>query len=113
MIPVRNATLTAVSAGGFAADYDQPAGTGTIKWTGSERVYWSEVTEREEVTGRTTDLDLRRYLIVDEGLPVSWLTGDSVTVTYRDAVRSGTVRDVQVTTADGLSGVVRLTLEDA
>jgi len=112
MLPISNATLTAVNEPGFAADGDQAATAGASKWTGKRRVFWSEVNERVETAGRS-DLELRRYLIVEESVPVTWAVGDVVTVTYRAAARTGTVREVQTTTADQLAGVIRLTLEVA
>jgi hypothetical protein len=109
---IENATLTAVNAAGFAADADQAATTGTQKWAGSEGAFFSQITERI-TAGTTSDVIVRRSLIVDAALTAAFAIGDTLTFTYEDSPQTAIVRRVARTTAPGLPGVVRLTLEDA
>lgn len=110
---LRNATLTKVAGQGFSADYDRDATAGSTKWTGSEGVFWSE-SEAEISTGSNqTDIIVRRSLVVDSALEVTWATDDVVTVTYLGAAQTGIVQSIKKTTATGLPGVIRLLLDDA
>lgn len=110
---MRNATLSEVREPDLLPDYDQPAQPGAQKWSGSERVYWSERLERVQAAN-TTDVIEARSLVVSDTLVVPWSIGDRVTVTRDGSVaESGTVRKITVTSAPGLPGVVRLALEDA
>ena len=111
-LPLTNATLTAVAGPGFTEDYDDPATAGSSKWSGSEDVTFSEITERVQIGGESNTI-VRRSLIVDSELAVSWAIGDVLTVTYDGAARTVTVRRVGKTLATGLDGVVRLVLDDA
>lgn len=115
-----NATLTKVETAGFTSDYDQVATVGATKWSGTEEVYFSEVTDHVNAGAvwagdavERADVVVRRSVVVDSALPVTFAIGDIVTVT-RDAVTEvGTVDRVTVTKATGLAGVTRLVLKNA
>jgi hypothetical protein len=109
---IENATLTAVNAAGFTADADLPATTGTQKFTGTQAAFFSQTTERVTV-GSGSDVIVRRSLIVDADVNIAFAVGDRVAFTYLDAPSTAVVRRVARTTAPGLPGVTRLTLEDA
>lgn len=108
--PIRNATLTAVTAGGGAEDYDTAPSSGAAKWTGTETVFVNDAAISDD-TGERSSIDVERSIVVDDALAVAWARGDTLTYTYRGAAQSGVVRDVKVTSAPGLLGVVRLVLE--
>lgn len=113
-----NAKLTLVQSPGFTDDYDLPETVGATKWTGSEDVYYSETLdhvmrgEREDRRGERDDELLRRYLVVDANLAVTFSYGDVVTIVRDGVTQNGNVRKVTTSKAFGV-GVVRLVLEDA
>ena len=107
---ITNATLTEVRAGGGSEDYDTPGSPGAVKWSGEQAVYVNDETVSEDV-GERTSLVVERSVVVDDGLSVDWARGDTLAYTYRNDQQAGTVKDVKVTSAPGLPGVVRLMLE--
>jgi hypothetical protein len=110
--PLTNATLTQVNAAGFSPDYDEPATGGSVKWAGSQPVFWSEISERVS-TGDGSDVLVHRSVLVPLELAVTWTQGDIVTVGRNSATLTGKVRRVRTTDAAGIGGMVRLELEDA
>lgn len=64
MLPFANAIVTKVTAAGQAEDYDEPASAGSDRWTGTERAYYQEKTERVQ-SATETDILLRRLLYLD------------------------------------------------
>lgn len=114
VLELHNGTLTLVRAAGFAPDYDRDAAPGVTKFTGAERVYWSE-TEARITTGTGSDVIVSRSLLVDPALPVTWVRGDIVTVTRDGAsvAQTGIVRSLMTSGTDETDRVTRLLLEDA
>lgn len=108
---IRNATLTRVQGQGFTADAELPATAGGEKWAGEEEAFFSEITERVE-PGGSTDVVVRRSLVVDAALAVDFAIGDTLTIDYQGNLRTAAVRRVGRTTAPRLAGVTRLVLED-
>lgn len=109
---ITNAILSRVQAAGFTDDYDQVATVGADKWTGSERIYFQQETERVPRAGES-DVIVGRSLVVSADVPVTFQIGDVATVTPDDDAEVAlTVRRVARTVAPGLAGVVRLAVED-
>jgi hypothetical protein len=109
-----NATLSAVTAAGFAPDYDRAAAPGASKFSGAERVMITESQERTALGGGS-DWILHRELLVDPEINVSWAVGDIVTFTLD---QSGTPETATVrrygTSGSSVTGyVTRLIFEDA
>lgn len=118
---ITNATLTKVETAGFTDDYNLVATAGAIKWTGTESVYWSEVTEHvntgdggrrgRDQQQRVADIVVSRSVVVDSSLAVTFAIGDILTLTVDAVVQTGVVDRVVITKATGLSGVTRLVLK--
>lgn len=120
---ITNATLTKVETAGFTSDYNEVATIGATKWTGTEEVFWSEITEHvntgdggrrgRDQQQRVADILVRRFLVVDAALAVTFAIGDIVSVTFNSIAETGVVDRVTITKATGLAGVVRLELRNA
>lgn len=114
ILDLHNANLTSVTGVGSSADYDRAAVPGSAKFTGSERVFWSEVEER--VThGAGSDIVIRRSMLVDPNLAVAFAQGD-VVVIRRDGAsvnESATVRRMTTSGTDETDRVTRIVMEDA
>lgn len=110
---ITNASLTRVRDAGGSSDYDADASGGTDKWTGAQRVFWSEVADSAAV-GTEVNVRVSRSLVVATALVVPWAIGDVVTVD-RDGYQTeeAIVRHVQATRSPQVPGVVRLIMEDA
>lgn len=114
ILELHNANLTLVKAVGSSPDYDRDAVAGATKFTGSERVFWSEQEERI-TTGGGSDIVIRRSMLVNPALAVTWVQGDVVTV-LRDgsaAPETATVRRLVTSGTDETDRVTRLVMEDA
>jgi hypothetical protein len=113
LLPMANATLTAVAAAGESDDFDHAGGAGPAKWTGAEGVYFHERTERI-TTGSDSSVVVTRSVVASSDLEVDWGEGDHLTFTLVETgdEHDAVVRAVQRTAFPGAPGVVRLTLED-
>jgi hypothetical protein len=101
--PLTNATLTRVAE-------DTQDDSGTVKWTGSASVFVSD----REVTaddGQVEMIVVERSLVADDALAVEWARGDVLTYSYRGDVLQSVVRTFRVSSATGLPGAVRLTVD--
>lgn len=112
MLPHSNATLTKVAGGGTSEDYDAPAGADTQKWAGRVGVYVQERTERVTVQAGS-DVIVGRVAVVPAGLPVTFEQGDTLTLDFRGATVTETVRAIATRAMPGVLGTTRLVLEDA
>lgn len=116
-VPNPNAELLLVNAVGGYADYDVPASHGAAKWAGNGSgagVYFRERRERRTVGGNS-NVVIGRTLIVPVDIGVEWENGDTVTLELRDGsqLTPPAVKLVErLETPPGLTGTVRLTLED-
>jgi hypothetical protein len=114
VLQLHNATMTLVNGAGQSPDYDRPAVVGAVKFTGAQRVFWSEVEERV-TAGAGSDIIVRRSVLVDPARAVTWAHGDRVTV-LRDGAGTpsvGTVRRLVTSGTAATGRVIRLVLEDA
>jgi hypothetical protein len=113
ILELHNANLTLVTAVGSSPDYDRDGVPGATKFTGSERVFWSE--QEERITSAAgSDVVLRRSLLVDPELPVTWAHGDTVTVLRDGAsvLQTAIVRRLMTSGTDETDRVTRLVMED-
>ncbi len=101
-----NCTLTAITAAGVSADYDQPATAGAVRWAGASPAYLSETTERVQAGERSDVIVARTLVLLDP--PATVQPGDVVTVDRDGQVTKETVRAVAKRTV-----TTRLVLEDA
>lgn len=111
-LPQANAVLTGVSGGGYAEDYDRPAGADTAKWSGSAEAYYQEKRERVNANGDTS-LILRRSLIVANDI-TTFAEGDTLAFTFDGTSRTGKVQVIE-RREYALAGelqTTRLTMED-
>ncbi|MBN8867510.1 MAG: hypothetical protein J0H98_08145 [Solirubrobacterales bacterium] len=112
--PQINATLLRVTSGAGSEDFDRDPDDGDEVWAGEEGVYYRE--KRERTFGETSDILLRRTLIVPTGLR-DWAAGD--VVTFRKVIggeQQGRVQMIEAASLPGLPDEVqttRLTLEAA
>lgn len=113
-LPLANATLTKITAGGQSADYDVDAGDGDPKWEGEEAIYFQE--EEERVSGGDgSDLIVSRSIFVlTERFDIEFEADDVVTYTLErnDAEVVEEVKRVRRDEYPGVPGCVRLHLED-
>jgi hypothetical protein len=107
--PLSNATLARVQAGGGAEDYDAASAAGPEKWVGAARAFVNDQASSDD-GARGSSVVLERTIVVDDALDVDWQRGDIVTYTYRGATQTGEIRDIKITSAQGVPGVARLTL---
>jgi hypothetical protein len=109
-----NATLTAAASAGQAPDYDRAAVAGTSKFAGSQLCFLSESEERAD-DNPGSDWIIRRTILVDPELDVTWVPGDTVTFTRDGSVtpETGIVRRFATSGTDVSGLVTRLILEDA
>lgn len=113
LLPMANATLTAVAAAGESDDFDHVGGAGASKWTGAVGVYFHERTERI-TTGSDSSVVVTRSVVASSDLDVDWAEGDhlALTLNFSGDEQAAVVRAVQRTAFPGAPGIVRLTLED-
>lgn len=112
-LPQRNATLTRVVEAGSTTDYDHTGGGGLEKWAGRTGVYLTERVERAE-SGDSTSVVGTRDLILDAGLPVTVVQGDTVELERDDGtLLVAAVRAVAGRKLPGVAGTTRLALEHA
>jgi hypothetical protein len=108
-IPFSNAALTKITSVGSGDDYDQPASTGTDRWTGSVGIYVAE--EIVEVLGNERVDEVKQTrLEIPYAVGQLIVRGDTLTYTYEGAQVprvAGTISRAQ------LIGRVRVLLEDA
>jgi hypothetical protein len=114
LLPLFNATLTLVQAPGSSPDYDQPAAPGATKFSGAERVFWDELSERV-TQGTESDVLVRRSMYVDPAdVAVAWTQGDLVTAS-RDGfgTSTATVRRHDTNGSAETGYIVEVVFEDA
>lgn len=104
MLPASNATLTSIMGGGFTADYDQPATSGTARWQGTVGVYVVEeiitvasATRRAGEGADSVNELTRTYLVLDAELGRLVQTGDTLTYTLDGVTSTRVARNVRVT----------------
>lgn len=107
-IPVANATLTAISGGGLAEDYDTPASAGSARWTGSVGAYVVDELVRAVSPGRVDELR-KTSIVLPAGIARKAQRGDALTFTYQGVDQTRTVGDIRITE---VVGTARLTFED-
>jgi hypothetical protein len=114
VLALYNATLSLVKGVGSSGDYDRDPVLGSTKFTGSERVFWSESEERVTV-GTDSDIVVRRTMLVDPELGVTWQQGDTVTIVRDGSASNETarVRRFMVSGTDETDRVARVIMEDA
>jgi hypothetical protein len=108
-VPVANATLTAISGGSTAEDYDTPAGAPTAKWTGSVGVYVVDELVRAVSPGRVDELR-KTSIVLPAALARNVKRSDTLTFRYQGAAQTRTARDVRITE---IARTARVTFEDA
>lgn len=112
MLPQTNATLTKVESAADSDEWESSA-AGDEKWSGEERCYLQEESERL-ASGGASDLLVHRSLIVDPDLDVEWSVGDTVSFRRFAEEESGQVKAVELRQVPGISlDSVKLVLEDA
>jgi hypothetical protein len=116
MLPMTNATLTTVTAGGTAPDYDSDGTLGDPRWTGSEGVYVTGVgrdDQAQQVTQVEAAGDVTQVMVTRVELrywPVGQLVqqGDTLTFSFEGAIQERIVEDLVRTPALGrVRAVVR------
>jgi hypothetical protein len=108
VIPVANASLTAIAGGGFTDDYDLDAtADGTVRWSGDAPAYL--VRRRDErARGRTSDIVVDEFLVVDDELGKLVQDGDTVTFEFETVTEN---RQVSLVQRHPVAGTCRLTFE--
>lgn len=89
-----NAHLTRIAGGGTSEDYDQPAGSDTARWTGSEEAHVTElVVEQVDGTGLNQVKETR--VLIPSTVQVVPDTGDTVTYSVNGTETSREVQQVE------------------
>jgi hypothetical protein len=108
VIPFVNGALTAIQQGATAEDYDQPAVTGTARWTGNLGVYVAE--ELAQTDGLDVDEIITTRLEIPYQVGRLVQRGDRLVYTYESASHTRTARNL---IRAELVGRVRVILEAA
>lgn len=106
--PLVNATVTRIAAT-RAEDYDQPAGEGAARWSGTAVAYLSDELVEDAADGRV-DVLRKSTIVVPAHVATAAQTGDTITFAYAGATQTRAIQSILI---DSFLGRARLALDDA
>jgi hypothetical protein len=114
VIPVANATLTAIIGPGTSADWDVPATAGTARWQGRHAAYVVDELVRDPGTRATVHAhevtEIRKTsVVINARLARLVKQGDKLQFTYQDTSQERTAANVRITE---ITGTARIVLEN-
>lgn len=94
MLPVENVRLTSIVGGGFSEDWDDAAGTDTIKWSGDLGAYVQDRVLAQTVGNALSEA--KQTTLTLNAIPnVDIVTGDTITYTQYGNPVTKVARDVE------------------